>query len=169
MKKTIISTCAFGALLLSQLALAGEQEKQAAGEKKRCTAETQTCINRMVEQFKGRGWIGIEMEKGDGRQIITKVVSDSPAQRAGLLPGDAILGFDGISVSEGEKVVYAAMKKALVPGRTMTLSIERRGTPRQVDVLLAEVPKQLLAQWVGQHVLDQHVSLPAQAEAPKGE
>ena len=161
MNKKIVTTLALLGLCVPQLTLAGEYKKK---EKKRCTAEAQVCIHAMVEQFKDRGWIGIEMDKGEGRQVITKVVHDSPAERAGLAAGDAIVAFNGISLAEAENVVYAEMKKSLVPGRKVTLSIDRDGVVRDVEVTLSEVPKQLLAQWVGRHVMDQHADAP---EAPK--
>jgi predicted metalloprotease with PDZ domain len=163
MNRKIITTLALLGLCVPQLTLGGEYKKK---EKKRCTAEAQVCIHAMVQQFEERGWIGIEMDKGDGRQVITKVVPDSPAERAGLAAGDAIVAFNGIALAEGEKVIYAEMKKALIPGHRVTLSIDRDGAMRDVEVTLSEVPQQLLAQWIGQHVLDQHADAP---EAPESE
>ena len=164
MNRKIITTFALVGLCVPQLILAGEYKKK---EKKRCTAEAQACIHAMVEQFKGRGWIGIEMDKEAGRQVITKVVHDSPAERAGLEAGDAIVAFNGIALAEGEKVVYAEMKKSLVPGREVTLSIDRDSAMLDVQVTLSEVPKELLAQWVGKHVLDQHADAPEAPETPE--
>ena len=164
MNRKIITTFALVGLCVPQLMLAGEYEKK---EKKRCTAEAQACIHAMVEQFKSRGWIGIEMDKGKGRQVITKVVPNSPAERAGLEAGDAIIAFNGIALAEGEKVVYAEMKKSLVPGGDVTLSIDRDGAVRDVQVTLSEVPKELVAQWVGKHVLEQHADAPEAPEAPE--
>jgi C-terminal processing protease CtpA/Prc len=164
MNKKLITTLTLVGLCMPLVPLAaGESEPK----KKRCSQEAQKCIHAMTEQFKNRGWIGIEMDKGKDRQIITKVVSESPAERAGLQTGDAIVEFNGLALSEGEKAVYAAMKKALVPGHTVTLGIERDGTRRDVEVILSEVPRQLLAQWVGQHVLDQHSEAPEASEAPE--
>ena len=160
MNKKIITLLALIGFSLPHAMIAGDESKKA---KKRCTAEAQVCIHAMVEQFKDRGWIGIEMDKGEGRQVITKVVRSSPAERAGLIVGDAIVTFNGIPLSEGEEVVYAEMKKALVPGHQITLGIDRDGSVRDVEVTLSGVPKELLAQWVGQHVLDQHADAP---EAP---
>jgi predicted metalloprotease with PDZ domain len=159
MTKKIITTLALVGLCVPQLTFAGGEEEKT---KKRCTAEVQVCIHTMVEQFRGRGWIGIEMDKGEGRQVITKVVHKSPAEKAGLEVGDAIVAFNGISLSEEEKVVYAAMKKALIPDNQITLSIDRDGELRDVEVTLAGLPEELLAQWVGQHVLDQHSDAPGE-------
>jgi C-terminal processing protease CtpA/Prc len=160
MKKRLVTVLALIALSIPQFALAADDT---AEKKKRCSASAQKCVHKMTEQFENRGWIGIEMDKEQkGRKVITKVIHKSPAERAGLEAGDAIVSFNGISLSEGEETVYAEMKKALIPDKQITLGIERDGARLDIDVTLTKVPKELLAQWVGQHMLDQH------AHAPEG-
>jgi regulator of sigma E protease len=54
-------------------------------------------------------------------------MGDSPAARAGILPGDRITAIDGSSILRFEDIANAAMVSA---GAPMTLAFERSGTPR---------------------------------------
>jgi hypothetical protein len=45
------------------------------------------------------------------------------------------------------------------PGATMVYTLERNGAQKKVKVTLAPIPETVLAQWVGQHMLDQHVQV----------
>ncbi len=49
----------------------------------------------------------------------------------------------------------------MVPDQTLTYTIERQGKSLQVPVKLAKVPEQLMAQWIGQHVLEAYEMMKA--------
>ena len=51
-----------------------------AGEQEKCSADTQTCLNKMASNLKSRGWVGIELDHNeDGQLTVTFVEPDSPA------------------------------------------------------------------------------------------
>ncbi len=129
-----------------------------AGEKSDCTANAHACLREMAAKLRERGWIGIEMDSADGHRTITEVVADSPAERSGLVAGDKLLAFNGVAHEEGEEAVYAEVKRSLVPGRKVTLTIERAGQKRDIEVVLEKIPEHLVAQWVGQHMLAAHAA-----------
>src|SRR5262245_28070417 len=58
----------------------------------KCTETTQDCLDHMAAKMKTSGWVGIELEHNetDGTLTITKVVPGSPAEAAGLQPGDEL-------------------------------------------------------------------------------
>ena len=147
------------ALLIPVLALAataapaGEEEHD-----KRCAADAETCVRDMAAGLKQRGWIGIEWEEVDGRPQISHVVTGSPAEKAGIQIGDLVLRFNGLSTAEDDEAVWAEMKRSLVPGRVVTLSIQRAGAPLEIPVELVAVPDHIIAQWVGQHVIRHHAA-----------
>ncbi len=51
----------------------------------------QSLIETGRSLFPGRPWLGVFLEESHGRVIVTRVAADSPAEKAGLQPGDIIL------------------------------------------------------------------------------
>ncbi len=160
MKKAIALMIPALALSVAAVSVAGDGKEQ----KKKCSAEATVCIREMAKGLKQRGWIGIEWDDSDKRPEISHVVQGSPAQKAGVRVGDIVMAFEGIPTDEEDEVVWAAMKRSLVPGKIITLAIVRNGAARDLEVELIAVPDHIVAQWVGKHVLDYH-SAPADGEA----
>lgn len=156
MKKSI-------ALLIPILALAANPATAGDDHKKhaeKCAAEASVCIREMAANLKKRGWIGIEWEKADPRPVISHVVAGSPADQGGVRVGDTVMAFDGVSTDEKEEVIWAAMKRSLVPGKVLRLAVVRDGKPLDLEVELVAVPDHIVAQWVGMHVLEHHAAPP---------
>jgi C-terminal processing protease CtpA/Prc len=160
------------ALLTSILALgagaaqAGDAEKKAEAKyKKKCSAETTTCARQMAEALKKKGWVGIEWNREGDPPRITHVVEDSPAEQAGVRVGDEVRAFGGTAIGEEDKAVWAELKRSMVPGRVITLSLVRDGNALELPVELIAVPEHIIAQWVGKHVLDYHGASP-EGESP---
>jgi serine protease Do len=70
--------------------------------------------------------------------LIGDVTPDSPAQKAGLLPGDVIVSANDKAISgvENLKVTIAQME----PGKPVTLKLVRNGANQTVVVTLGELP-----------------------------
>ena len=149
------------ALLIPLLALAavgasaGDEDVK---KHKKCAAEASSCIRDMAAGLKKRGWIGIEWDEDGPRPVISHVVAESPAAKAGLRVGDVVMAFEGISTDQDKEAIWAAMKKALLPGRTIRVDVVRDGAPRTLEVELVAVPDHIIAQWVGMHVLQHHAA-----------
>lgn len=96
-----------------------------------------------------RGWLGVNiqdvtrelaesfrMSRPEGA-LVTRVVTDSPADRAGLRIGDVIVRFDG------QAVLRSATLPQLVGGtrahRTVRVEILREGRRRTLDIALGEL------------------------------
>lgn len=51
-------------------------------------------------QASDRAWLGLSCAESDGRLTVLRVSRDSPAERAGIRPGDRILRIDGTGVDD---------------------------------------------------------------------
>ena len=94
-------------------------------------------------------------------QAIRFVRPGSPAEAAGLEVDDVLLAVNGAKYAdntEDECVTCAAMKGNWEPGSVAHYVVGRGGKKVKVDVTLGQVPPDVLAQWVGRHMLD-HASV----------
>jgi carboxyl-terminal processing protease len=80
--------------------------------------------------------IGVWVEHPEGEFTIVSPIAGSPAEQAGLLPGDVILAADGQALDGLE--TDAAMSLIRGPaGTTVRLTIRREGEPQPFDVQVA--------------------------------
>jgi len=66
------------------------------------------------------------------------VVKDSPAEHAGIKPGDVVVGLNGKPVNDNSQLTRDV--GVIPPGNTVKLDVVREGRPRTVEVKLAERP-----------------------------
>lgn len=87
-------------------------------------------------QTKGEfGGLGIEITIKDGLLVVVAPMEGSPAEAAGIRPGDAIVKIEGKFTKEFSLV--DAVKRLRGPrGTSITLSIHRKGTTKLMDVTL---------------------------------
>ncbi len=79
------------------------------------------------------GGVGVEVELRDGWLTVVSPLEGTPAQRAGLKPGDQIRAIDG-KTTEGI-TMYQAVKRMRGPrGATVTLTIRRPGLDKPFAV-----------------------------------
>ncbi len=145
--------------ILAIAALALSVVSVVAGEGYKCDASTQDCLDQMAANLQKKGWVGIKLdETDDGRLEITEVIADSPAVKAGFMAGDILVALDGIEFAEENHEAMMKAKKAHHPGSKVTYTVERNGKTRDLNVKLAKVPQDVLAQWIGGHML-QHADV----------
>jgi len=81
---------------------------------------------------------GIDCEFGDRRLVITGVTPNSPASRAGLLPGDQLLAIDGAALRQWEDWRrFVAIREI---GRAYSFEAERDGRRSEFRVTLGRQP-----------------------------
>ena len=129
-----------------------------AGDKKHCTAPTGDCVKAMHEKLAHAGWLGIETDKSEkGMVTIKAVVPDSPAVAAGFMPGDTLLAINGVELNEANKEAIMKTKKSLVAGSQASYTVLRQGAKKTLSATLVAPPRTVLAQWIGEHVITEHV------------
>lgn len=94
-----------------------------------------------------RGWLGVDGQSIDPRQaaalglqpptaiVVTHISPASPAARAGVLPGDLIVGINGQPHTAAEALTLVA---STPPGTDIQLSTLRRGVRRDFTATLLE-------------------------------
>ena len=131
-----------------------------AGDYSKCTMSTQECLDHMTAKFKEHGWMGIEMEIDDETSVrtIIRVIPNSPAEKAGFQIGDVLVALNGIRFGkEHEETLMKVRDRQMKPGSEVTYTVARSGYERQIPVTLAAAPPDVLAIWIGRHMLE-HVT-----------
>lgn len=152
MKKLLTTTMACCLLVPLTSAWAGAEEK------KPCKENAATCAQMMKAHFAERGWVGINMDydKERGVVAITNVVANSPASRAGFRVGDVLRGLNNVDYTEENEKALEEEYASFKPGNKVTFRVERDGKPVAIQVQLEQIPDAILAQWIGQHILEAH-------------
>jgi serine protease Do len=86
-----------------------------------------------------RGWLGVSVENSDNGVTVAGVERTSPAARAGLRQGDAILAVNGERI-EGARGLIRTVA-AVSPGSNVSLTIRRQGREMDVSVTVGRRPE----------------------------
>jgi len=89
-----------------------------------------------------RAWMGLNCIEEDGVIRVARVSEDSPADVAGVLPGDRILRIDGTEVARLE-LLWKTLWAGASPEREVTLVIERDGGRQMLTLQTVERAKTL--------------------------
>jgi serine protease Do len=81
-----------------------------------------------------RAWLGLTSVEQDGAVRVVRTSRDSPAEQAGLQPGDRIVSIDGTRV-DGLEGLYKALWHSDKAQREVVLEIQRDGEARTLRVL----------------------------------
>ncbi len=141
-----------GAALAALPALAGEHGK--------CTMSTQDCLNHMAAQMRNAGFVGVELDRDDttGTLTVLKVVPGSPAEAAGIQPGDVLFALNGVRIGKDNEKALEKARKDWAPGQSVTYTIKRDGAEKEVSLTLAPMPADVMAKYIGEHML-QHAAI----------
>jgi C-terminal processing protease CtpA/Prc len=146
------------AALAAAFALAAQAA--AAGEGAKCKNSTQECLDYMANKMKNSGWVGVELdETADevGMQV-TKVMTGTPAEAAGIQIGDVLLAINGIELKEDNEAKLSEARGTWKPGADVKWTMRRGDSQRELTITLAPMPADVLARYVGEHML-QHAEV----------
>ena len=139
----------------------------AGGGSKKCTMPVQECLDRMSVALKATGWVGIEFDDStvnEGGYRIVKVIPGSPAEKAGLEPGDILYALNGVRLAKENNAALAAARKEWKPGQSVTYTIKREGIDRDITLTLAPMPADMMARWIGEHMKEHEAAERAAAK-----
>ena len=114
-------------------------------------------VQRVIAQLENggevvRGWLGVSIQPigrdlADGLglkeargALVSQTRPDTPAAKAGLAAGDAILAVDGRKVKDSRDL--ARLVAGYAPGSKVDLTVFRNGAERKVTVELGRMPKE---------------------------
>jgi predicted metalloprotease with PDZ domain len=84
-----------------------------------------------------KAWSGLEAKTENGRLVVSKVLRESPAWRAGITPGDEIIAIDGYRVRPDQ---WERRMEQYHPGQMICLLIAHRDRLVKINVPLSEAP-----------------------------
>ncbi len=98
---------------------------------------TKSEFDNIMRQYMGAySGIGVSTVKEGGRYVVARVLSDSPAEQAGMKEGDIIIRIDGKDVDEDDNI------SKLVSGETgskIEITVKRNGKSMDFTMYRAEV------------------------------
>lgn len=102
--------------------------------------------------------IGLEVEQQEGRLIVIAPIDGSPAKKAGILSGDAIVRIDNTLITNmGLQEIIVLMRGEL--GSTVKLDVERDGNIIQISVVREVVDSvSLTSRWLDGNILYVRIS-----------
>jgi C-terminal processing protease CtpA/Prc len=148
MFRRLLVAIAFCAALAAEPSVAGDSYKK-------CPMPLQECIDQMSAKLKTSGWVGIEFDDGsvcEGGYRILKVIEGSPAEKAGLQPGDILYALNGVRIAMESKQAVTKARKEWKPGQSVTYTVKREGVDREITLILAPMPADVMARWIGEHM-----------------
>jgi C-terminal processing protease CtpA/Prc len=160
MLRRLFWAIALGAVVAAGPAVAGDDAKK-------CPMPLQECLDRMSASLKTTGWVGIEYDNSSmskGGYEILKVVKGSPAEKAGLQPGDIMMALNGVRFAKDNSAALDQARKGWKPCQSVTYTIKREGVDREITLTLAPMPADVMARWIGEHMKEHEA---AEREAAK--
>ncbi len=111
-----------------------------------------TIIPQLIEHGKVvRGWLGVyiqnitpdlaeafHLKRDQKGAVVTKVVQDGPAYKAGVKQGDVIIKFDGKDVKSADDLPWIVSNTPI--GSKVNVEILRQGKERTIKVTVGELP-----------------------------
>jgi len=141
-------------LLMALPAFAGEGHEQ-------CTADAQTCLDKMATKVASKGWMGVEGEADEATGFfkVTSVAADSPAYKAGFKEGYLVSAVNGHAIDMNDEAAMHEVMSLLVPDAHVTFTVAKgHGKEKNLEVTLIEMPEAEKAKIVGGHMLS-HVTV----------
>lgn len=81
-----------------------------------------------------RASLGVFIDDIGAGVLVSEVIKDSPAERAGILQGDVIISMDGQDITEFSSVADHMSSKNI--GDTLEIELERDGKTKSISVIL---------------------------------
>jgi C-terminal processing protease CtpA/Prc len=124
----------------------------------------------MATKMKDGGWVGVELDREveGGPWEVLKVVPESPAEASGMKTGDFLVAMYGIEFHKDNQEKLEKARAEWKPGQSVTYTVRRANENIDLTLTLAPMPADILARYIGEHMLQHATSMTEQAEAAPG-
>lgn len=123
----------------------------------RCPMTLTDCV-AVYGQLRERPWLGFEVatDPASGARVVQRVLPGGPAEAAGVRAGDVLRAIGGRE-PQLWFASYSVQPRRWRGGERVELSLVREAHALQLAVELRDIPDDVLAQVIGEHVLHAHV------------
>ena len=124
--------------------------------KQKCTYPVEECLAYMAKRMRTSGFIGVELDVDEktGTYTVQGIIAGSPAEEAGIQPGDVLYALNGVRIIKENQEALKKKHKSWIPGQSITYTIRRDGQDREITLKLAPMPADIMARWIGMHMLE---------------
>lgn len=123
------------------------------GAQPRCTLDVAACLQQF-DELKARPWMGVYVNTDSlGRRVVTSVFPGSPADRAGIRPGDQIGSVGGQSPQD-----WYATRAGWKDGDRKDLVVVREAREVKLTMECHAIPDETFARIVGEHMVEAHLA-----------
>src|SRR5258708_23225453 len=148
------------ALFVTILAAAAVVYGQEAAKK--CSSSPQECEQQIGRFRGGRRYLGLELVALKPGMVVKTVVPDSPAERAGFVKDDRIVGVNGHAMTQAAVRDFKQIITQASGNSMLWVIVQRRGALRKVEVRLEPYSKAQIDKIVAAHLTHYHSALPAE-------
>ncbi|HJT17080.1 MAG TPA: PDZ domain-containing protein [Thermoanaerobaculia bacterium] len=127
-----------------------------ADDRKKCTTPPAECERIIRQMLSGRRYLGVQIVELNPGLAVKSIVEDSPAERAGFIPGDRLMAVNGTSTKDAsiddfKKILSEASKT----GR-LWMIVQRHGILKPVEARMEPYTKAQIDKIVAQHLAEAH-------------
>ncbi len=128
-----------------------------AGEElPRCPSTSRECEQKIREMMTGKKYLGVIFYDTEKGILIKAVVADSPAEAAGLRPGDLVVKVNGQNCADGNvKLFKKLVDKAREKG-VLAIRVKRNGSYVDTQARLTQITEQQIERVVAAHMKAAH-------------
>ncbi len=125
-------------------------------EKKKCTYAVEECLAYMAKKMRTSGFVGVELDVDEetGTYTVLGIIADTPAEEAGIQQGDVLYALNGVRIIKENQEELKKKHMGWKPGQSVTYTIRRDGQDREITLTLAPMPADVMARWIGIHMLE---------------
>jgi predicted metalloprotease with PDZ domain len=124
----------------------------------KCNGAARECEQQIRQMLSGRRYLGATIEDRNPGLVIKSVHPDSPAEKAGLKPGDLLIAINGKSLRSASTRDF---KQHIADARSngkLWMIIARRGAYSRVETRLEPYTKEQIERIVSAHLSQTHTS-----------